>query len=60
MTQKLKFVSVRIENIVGKGEKLVTSIFSFNSPIINLDQSKNLLFGKELKILWCLWLELEL
>ena len=25
---------------------LVTSIFSFNSPLINLDQSKDLLFGR--------------
>ena len=47
VTQKLKFVSVRIENMWKKVKMLVNSIFSFNYPIINLDQSKNLLFSKE-------------
>ena len=39
---------------------LLPAFSSLNSPITNLDQSKNLLFGKGLKILWCLWLDLEL
>ena len=42
VTQKLKFVFGRVENIVGKGKMLVTSIFSFS-----LNVFKNFLFH------WC-------
>ena len=38
------------ENIVGKMEMLVTSIFSFSNNIFNLAQSNFFLFVKELDI----------
>ena len=39
MTQKLKYVLERLENIVGKGENAVTSIFFFSHNVF-----KRLLF----------------
>ena len=57
VTQKLKFVSVRIENIVGKGENACYQHFLLK---FSNNKSKILSFGKELKMLWCLWLEVEL
>ena len=38
-TEKMKFVYGRVQNIVGKGEMLVTNIFSFTHNVFTMPQS---------------------
>ena len=48
LMQKLKFVLERVENILGKGEMLVTSIFSFSHNVFESFFSR----GVKVGIVW--------